>query len=301
METTKGQWLELIIESHPSLTDSITYFLISLLKRGVHIEEDFNKDDCSERILAYLSQDDLKKSSLKKIKDYFSRLHDLNPDLSRIKTHEKIIQDKDWSENWKKYFKPFNIGSFFIKPTWEKSFHAPKGFIIEINPGQAFGTGAHASTSLVMEAMEKIFKEMEFEKPSVIDVGTGTGILAMAAQKLGASRVLAIDVDEKALKTAKENIALNDLEGAILLSNQPLSFITEKFDLVLANIERATLIELSGDLMEKMKTDGCLIISGIIQGQEKDVLNAFSGLKKVFSLHKEDGGLLWTCMVLRHE
>jgi ribosomal protein L11 methyltransferase len=301
METTKGQWLEVIIESHPSLTDSITYFLNSLLKRGIRIEENSKMDNCCDRIWAYLSQDDLKKTNLKKIKDYFSRLHDLNPGLSKIKVYEKIIQDMDWSKNWKKYFKPLAIGSFIIKPTWEKSFHAPKGFIIEMDPGQAFGTGAHASTSMVMEAMEKIFEEMDFKKPSVIDVGTGTGILAMAAKKLGASQVLAIDVDETALKTAKENMALNDLEGAILLSNQPLSFITEKFDLVLANIERATLIELSGDLMEKMKTDGCLIISGIIRGQEKDVLKAFSRLKEVFSLQKEDGGLLWTCMVLKHE
>jgi ribosomal protein L11 methyltransferase len=295
----KGHWLELIIEADPTLSDSITHLLTSLLKRGVRMETKADGGEIHDRIFAYLTQDDLKGGALQEIKNYLSRLNALNPDLPSISIHEKIIEDIDWGENWKKHFRPVYIGSFIIKPSWEEMAPGSGSHIIELDPGQAFGTGHHATTSMVLEAMEMIFKKTGWQNPSVLDVGTGTGILAIAARKLGAAHVLAVDIDETALEAARENMARNDLEGRISLTHKPLPMVKEKFDLIMANIEKDALQTLSSSLTKKLNKGGYILLSGILQEQREDVLQAYSGLKEVFTLTKEDGGLHWVCIGLK--
>lgn len=296
----KGHWLEFIIEADPSFSDSITHLLTSLLKRGVRIETKVDGDETHDRIFAYLEPNDLKEGALQEIKNYLSRLNALNPGLPSISIHEKILEDIDWDENWKKHFKPISIGSFIVKPSWEEMEASLGNLVIELDPGQAFGTGHHATTSMVLEAMEMVFQKTGWQKPSsVLDVGTGTGILAIAARKLGSTHVLAMDIDETALEAARKNIAQNDLEGLISLTQKPLTLIEGKFDLILANIERDTLRALSSSLLKKLNKGGYIVLSGILQEQRKDVLQAYSRLKEVFTLTKEDGGLHWVCIGLK--
>ena len=130
-------------------------------------------------------------------------------DLGTLRLELSGVKDEDWSENWKKYYKPFRIGTHLVvKPTWEAYQPRPEDLIIELDPGMAFGTGTHETTNMCMQLLEKHLKS----NMRVMDVGTGSGILAIAAARLGAREVLAIDIDPAAVKVARENIVLNHVE-----------------------------------------------------------------------------------------
>ena len=181
----------------------------------------------------------------------------------------EIVQDQDWNTAWKKHFKPFHITTHLvIKPTWEP--YTPKAYekIIEIDPGMAFGTGHHASTKLALEFIENYFSANQSRPISVLDVGTGTGILAMASILFGAERATAIDNDMDAVTVANENIALNKLSHKIETGNQPLDALPNQYELVIANIIHDTLVDLAPYLYNSIATQGKLILAGILTGEQ---------------------------------
>ena len=182
------------------------------------------------------------------------------------------VDDCDWVESWKQYYKPIKAGRITIVPEWIE-YEAEDGeYIVKIDPGMAFGTGEHESTKMCLELLQAL----GMEGKSVIDVGTGSGILALASAKLGASKVEAYDIDDNAVKSARENCVLNDLQDKITVANANLLDKTaNKFDVVLANITADVLIMLSQSLGNYMKKDGIVIISGIILKREDDVKEAF--------------------------
>jgi ribosomal protein L11 methyltransferase len=178
------------------------------------------------------------------------------------------LAQKDWTEAWKEFYKPLRIGKrMVIKPTWEKMAVKPSDIVVELDPGMAFGTGMHATTRLCLQALESYFKAGE----SVLDVGTGSGILAIAAAKLGAAPVVALDNDPIAVKAAAENAALNGVGENISLFTGELadlpSFYPAQYDLVLANILAAPLIEMMPQLKARLAPGGILILSGLIEEQ----------------------------------
>jgi ribosomal protein L11 methyltransferase len=186
-----------------------------------------------------------------------------------------------------------------VKPTWEPYEPSSGEIIIDIDPGMAFGTGTHATTKLCLESISSIFKRKApyaaaNQPVRVLDVGTGSGILAIAAVKLGAYEVVGVDIDPEAVVVALENASLNRVETNLHLSTTPLGQISGTFDIVVANILAEELVRLAPQLVAKVSPGGCLLLSGILLERESLVLDGFasSGLQLLATAHEGD----WSCI-----
>ena len=206
------------------------------------------------------------------------------------------IRMEEWANNWKKYFKPLKTGEkLVICPTWETLDEPTQRKILRIDPGMAFGTGGHNTTRLCLETMEKYIDNSS----EVLDIGCGSGILSIAALLLGAKRTVGVDIDALAVKTAKENGALNGFcepTYSILQGN-----LTEKvqgvFSVVVANIVADVIIKFCEDVSAFIDKDGVFITSGIIDTREEDVKQAFARFGFEIIERHEDGG--WICFVCK--
>lgn len=174
------------------------------------------------------------------------------------------IADEDWSEKWKEYFKPVKITDrIVVKPTWRDYSASDGEMIIEIDPGMAFGTGTHATTYMCLQYMDKYCKE----GVSFLDIGTGSGILMVAADLFKASKITGTDIDEVAIETAEKNLLLNNVDPArfSLIQGNLSETINEKYDLVAANILAEIIVELLPDIHKVIKKNGLFICSGILE------------------------------------
>jgi len=199
--------------------------------------------------------------------------------LSRLKAELKIeynielqqIDEEDWAESWKEYFWPQKIGKqIVVKPTWREYKQNNGEIVIEIDPGMAFGTGTHPSTSLCVEMLEKYLNPDD----SILDVGTGSGILLLAAARLGAKNLSGIDIDEVAVKIAAQNLIINGIEAdRFNITTGKISAITKgRFDLIIANILTDVIIEIILDVKRLLKDNGFFICSGIVEGNKEIII-----------------------------
>lgn len=218
-------------------------------------------------------------------------------DLGTLAMDMKSVADEDWSENWKKYYKPFRIGSrLVVKPTWEPYAVKPGDLVIELDPGMAFGTGTHETTNMCMQLLEKHLQD----GMRVMDVGTGSGILAIAAAKLGAKDVLAIDIDPDAVKVARENVALNAVDGHVrVVVGDLCKGEAMPCELAVANIVADAICMLAGPLTRHLQRNGLLICSGIIREREQDVLLAAK--KAGYAVYDRIEKGEWVALALRNE
>ena len=186
----------------------------------------------------------------------------------------KQVREEDWAEAWKQYFKPEHIGKIVIKPSWEK--YSPKSgeFVVELDPGMAFGTGTHPTTRLCVELLQEIVTP----QTEMLDVGTGSGILALAGAELGAKKIVAMDIDPIAVKVALENIRRNRMEGFIEVyqSNLLERSLDSKFNLVVANIITNAILEISTQLAKVLEPGGIFIASGIIEERYPEVVECLT-------------------------
>ena len=202
-----------------------------------------------------------KKDLIKKIMDKIAEMKSYGLNTGEVSISSKEVADEDWNTAWQKYYHVIDFSRHLaIVPEWEDyhpAFSDQK--LIRLDPGLAFGTGGHTTTQLVLLAMERaIVKPM-----SVLDVGTGSGILAIAASKLGANHVLGTDISDEAVTAAKENIALNDVDNIDVRKANLLKDIDDKYDLIVANILADILLELIPDLDSHLNKEGKVIFSGI--------------------------------------
>jgi ribosomal protein L11 methyltransferase len=191
-----------------------------------------------------------------------------------------------------------------IKPTWEAYEEEKNDIVIELDPGMAFGTGTHPTSRLCLESIERIAggqfpsgDENSARNIKLLDVGTGSGILAIAAAKLGARQVLGIDVDPKAVEIAKQNIDLNGVTGVVTAETTSLNEITDKFFIVVANILAEDLVRMADDLYERIADEGFLILSGILTEKEDLVMNGFSRFPLSLLETTREGE--WSCITYR--
>lgn len=179
--------------------------------------------------------------------------------------------EEDYQNAWKKYLHPEKVSeNFVVKPTW-REYEAEEGeMVIELDPGRAFGTGSHPTTSLCLKLMEKHIKEGE----TVIDVGTGSGILMVAADKLNAGEIWGVDIDELAVESAKENLELNNVDPSkthVFKGDLVKVVKDKKFDVVVANILADVILLLLGDMSRVIREDGLMILSGIIEDKLPEI------------------------------
>ncbi len=192
-------------------------------------------------------------------------------DLGGLMLSSNAVLEKDWAEYWKRFYKPFRIGSHLVvRPTWEEYQAQEQDVVIDLDPGLAFGTGTHETTALCAELIEQYYTG-----GTVLDVGTGSGILAIAAARLGADDVLAIDIDPLAVRTARENVEKNRLNDKITVrQGDLLEGAMGPYNFAVANILADVIIMLSDPLRRALKPGGIFVCSGIIRDREEDVRQA---------------------------
>jgi ribosomal protein L11 methyltransferase len=186
----------------------------------------------------------------------------------------------EWRDAWKAHFEPFWLTpSIAIRPPWCDGPDAGPGrTVLELEPGRAFGTGLHATTSLVARALEDHRKV--FEGRQVLDVGTGSGILALVALSLGAEHVRGIDVDPDVVPVARENAARNGMAARADFDASPLSNVQGSYEAVVANIEARVLIPMAHEILARARPGGIIILSGVLRERQDDVVAAFGGVAK---------------------
>lgn len=253
-------------------------------------EELINRDRENSVIHIYISECDNAAESLEFLKER------LNAENIPFKAGSVGVEDSDWNENWKKYFHTIEIGDkLAVVPSWEEYANPDNRTVLSIDPGAAFGTGTHATTSLCLNILD----ECVASGMKVLDIGCGSGILAIASVLLGADSALGVDIDAQSVKTAKENAEINNItENTEFIVGDLADKVTGKYNIVCANIVADVIIKLLPDVAQFMTEDGILIVSGIIDIRKDDVLDAIS--KNGFKIEAEAYKDNWCAFVLKH-
>ena len=289
-------WVESAVEIHPSLVEAVSSFLIEQGSPGI-IQEELPgpAHRKKERILAYFPNDRHFRARGEKIRSFLSSVSQLYP--GSFASHHRIIKEEKWAEKWKANFKPLRITPrLVVKPPWEEYARQKGEMVVEIDPGMAFGTGTHPSTQMCLQALEEIVRTSP-HFPSMLDVGTGSGILAIAARKLGVGQVLAVDIDPVAIDCARKNASLNKINRGLQFRVGPPDGLRRKFAIIVANLLPQELLKVAPFLPKRMSSGGTLVISGLLRGQENEMISAFAeqGLE-ILRSRKSRG---WSCLVLR--
>lgn len=282
-------WQEVSVKVKKEAVDAVSYIFTECGAGGVMIED---PEAVKEHIAAnswdaFEFPEELLNRDFVKVTAYFPcnvdlpgrldylkiRLHALNIELMPESVKEldfSEVKEEDWANSWKAYYKPVKVGEkILIKPTWEKYDKLSNELVIELDPGMAFGTGTHATTTMCIKALEHLISGGE----RVFDIGTGSGILAIVAAKLGASTVTAVDLDRVAVAAALENVQLNQVEDHVkVLHGNLLDNIDEQADIVVANIIADVIKLVCPDAAKAVRAGGYFLTSGIIAHREEDVL-----------------------------
>lgn len=209
------------------------------------------------------------------------------------------VKIQNWADEWRQYFKPLAIADgIIIRPSWEEYQPKPGEIVITLDPGMAFGTGTHATTKLCAKASVSLLRKIDPKAIRLLDLGTGSGILAIIAAKMGVPEIAAVDIDDDSIEAAGENIAINQCYKVISL-NKDINTYKGAFEVVIANIIYLTLVELREMIEEKTAKGGYLIMSGITHDQEENILKHYtSSTWTPIAREQEDE---WMCIVFRKE
>ena len=309
-----GTWIEVRVITKSEALEPVSGIFYSLDCKGVAIEDpedilgreqgpltwDFADINVLEHkgkfavVKAYFAEEDNIEEILGYVNEKLVELKEMGIDLGEAKVEHEKMYEEDWANTWKQYYKPSKVGEkIVVKPIWEEYEQKEGELVVNLDPGMAFGTGTHETTRMCIQALEKYVKE----ESTVFDVGCGSGILAIAAAKLGAKLAVGVDLDPVAVESSIENVGYNNLNNIEILNGNLVEVIDGKADIVVANILAEIICILTDDVKRVMKDGGVFITSGIIHDRvdmvcEKLEATGFEVIEK-----NRDGE--WNCIVAK--
>ena len=309
-----GTWIEVRVITKSEALEPVSGIFYSLDCKGVAIEDpedilgreqgpltwDFADMNVLEHkgkvavVKAYFAEEDNIEEILGYVNEKLVELKEMGIDLGEAKVEHEKMYEEDWANTWKQYYKPSKVGEkIVVKPIWEEYEEKEGELVVNLDPGMAFGTGTHETTRMCIQALEKYVKE----ESTVFDVGCGSGILAIAAAKLGAKLAVGVDLDPVAVESSIENVGYNNLNNIEILHGNLVEVIDGKADIVVANILAEIICILTDDVKRVMKDGGVFITSGIIHDRvdmvcEKLEATGFEVIEK-----NRDGE--WNCIVAK--
>lgn len=278
------RWAEICIEAAPDAVDAVGAALSDVGCSGFEVRD----TAAPPAVAGYLPVDDRLEDRLAALQTALAQLPDFGISGAGTALTLRHVEEEDWANAWKAYFKPTRVGRHLVvTPPWEQPDLGPQDLPLVIDPGMAFGTGSHPTTQLCLTALE------DFVAPSdsVADIGTGSGILAIAAVRLGAEPVHASDIDPLAVRIARENAAVNHASVTVDETVPP-----GPYTVVVANILADVIIGMASELSAKTRPGGTLIASGIIDTREADVASALTAAG--FRLRETRRQAEWVALVL---
>jgi ribosomal protein L11 methyltransferase len=270
--TPPTRWLEIAVPAHAEAVEAVSEILSRVGYNGIAVEVPLERGRGADHTVKAYVVDDV---------DAFAKVSDVRDALGHLQAFglgpigeltARRIEDKDWLESWKAEFVPIRIGAFLVRPTWSEAV-AGDAVELVLDPGMAFGTGLHPTTQQCLEALSTL----PLEGRSVLDVGTGSGILAIAAARRGASPVVAVDTDALAVDAARENAVRNGV--AIPVAEGSAADVPGRFDLVIANIVSPVLQRIAPHLAARLVGGGTLLVAGVSAPAEAATREAFSHVR----------------------
>lgn len=288
------EWEEIRVSIPKEAQEALANFLMERGSSGI-VFEDAKEKAGFEIVKAYFAHPGVIEAE--SISRYLEAIREFFPDISPADIRIRRIPDEDWMRGWRAFFEPCRPGRrIVVKPPWI-TLRSRGMIVIDIDPGMAFGTGTHQTTRLCIRALEKSFTDASSAPRMVLDVGIGSGILSIAAAKLGARRVTGIDVDQRAIDNARKNIRINRMGRRIRVKKTTITHIREQFDVVVVNIDASSIEEMRNPLVERVLPGGILILSGFLDEEVDFVTGLFSnGSFALVEVSIEEG---WTCVILK--
>ena len=287
------RWLTVDLLIPADFCEPVSNFLME--QGGTGIEE-IAESPQRTRLKTYFLETGREGQVLRMLHRYLKSLERLYPGRFSCQVETSTTPEKDWGEKWKEFFKPVQVTPrIVVKPPWSRVRLRREQILVEINPGVAFGTGTHATTKLCIQALEQSLRKRDL---SVLDVGTGSGILSIVAAKLGAGEVRGVDPDAASVENARENVARNQVSKCVRIRRGTIGDIESTFDIVVANIDLRVLRRIRRLLTRRLKSGGLLILSGLLERERERVQQHYleTGLLvKAGAAQLEE----WVCLTFR--
>jgi ribosomal protein L11 methyltransferase len=310
-EPPSSGYIEVTITISPTVADLVSALLFESGATAVVVSELPRL-----KLRTYLPDDATLEAKLTRVRTYLVALRSMGLDPGPSKVVTRPFHDRGWAMRWKEFFRPVRIGRrLVVTPSWDAFAGREGDIVVTLDPGMAFGTGQHPTTRMCLELLEAAMQEFTVNgsrltesnvrepstvnrQPVVLDLGTGSGLLAIAALRLGAATVLALDTDRVACRIASENIRQNGGDGRIVVKQGSLDAAGRRtFDLILANLTAEPLISLAPRLAGSLRVRGCLITSGILASEEERVAAIFRRCSMVPERRRKGRG--WVALMCR--
>jgi len=304
-------WLELRVTMPVEALDPMSGFLWDLGVQGIVEEPRSRAGQAWVLLRAYIPSTE-SEALVAQTRAHLVHMNQWFEGAAQGRVSTRVVEEKDWNAEWKRHFKPIRLSTrFVVRPSWEPYEAQPGELVLDLDPGMAFGTGTHDTTRGCLKAIDALLGGGDLtllgggDLPltplaagvQVLDVGTGSGILMIAALRAGAVRGVGIDIDPLSIQAATENCDRNGVGPRTTISAQTLQSLEGQFSLVLANILAHTLLELADDLIARLSPEGVLILSGMLRSQAAAVCEAYRERGTDLALQLDEGE--WTTLVMR--
>lgn len=286
-------WARITVTISDDASEAVANYLFEMDAFGVELKDAANS---TTSLLAYYPLDDRVNTKVKKLKDFLSKLPTWGIQAHPAKIDLKRIESEEWTEAWKSSFPPQRIGKrLLIAPTWHDISPDETDILIRLDPGMAFGTGYHPTTRLCLEMLEQTINPDQ----QVADIGTGSGILAIAAIKLGAKHVDAIELDPTAIPVAETNFTINGVTEQISLSQgDGIKLGQDKYHLIIGNILTKAILPIIPYCPSRLHPEGQIIFSGILESELEQVLEVLEEyeLQCIHVTREAEAEVMWTAL-----